>query len=131
MEYPLTEAAVQQATTDVAQQIAPAVAAVNPVTNRIYVANNTANTVSVIDGASNSVIATLETGGGAPCAIGVNPATNRVYVANYASSSISVLRDSMSGVAEDSLRLQAARRKLKATVLSGASSAKRLASSVI
>ena len=36
--------------------------AVNPTTNRIYVANYDSNNVSVIDGASNTVVATVAVG---------------------------------------------------------------------
>ena len=55
--------------------------AVNPTTNRIYVANETSNNVSVIDGATNTVVATV-TVGVAPSGVAVNPTTNRIYVAN-------------------------------------------------
>ena len=36
--------------------------AVNPNTNRIYVTNDGSNNVSVIDGASNTVVATVAVG---------------------------------------------------------------------
>ena len=52
--------------------------AVNPTTNRIYVSNGN---VSVIDGAVDSVIATIDVGE-IPRGIGVNPITNRIYVAS-------------------------------------------------
>src|SRR5579862_5906253 len=55
--------------------------AVNPATNRIYVANRADNTVSVIDGRTYAVVATVPVGPG-PAGVAVNPATNRVYVAN-------------------------------------------------
>src|SRR5215471_17971442 len=56
--------------------------AVNPVTNKIYVANrNTAN-VTVIDGATNNT--TTVAAGTTPVAIAVNPITNKIYVANQA-----------------------------------------------
>ena len=55
--------------------------AVNPNTNRIYVANHDSNNVSVIDGASNTVVATVAVGTG-PYGVAVNPNTNRIYVAN-------------------------------------------------
>ncbi len=42
--------------------------AVNPATNRIYVANSGANSVTVINGSTDSVITTITTG------IGTNPA---------------------------------------------------------
>jgi YVTN family beta-propeller protein len=64
--------------------------AVNPVTNRVYVANYNSATVSVIDGASNTVIAAPAVGSN-PNAVAVNPVTNRVYVANYNSATVSVI----------------------------------------
>lgn len=59
----------------------PRVIAVNPMTNRIYTANLLDKTVSVIDGATNTVVATIAT----PVSTGVfhlavNPTTNRIYV---------------------------------------------------
>jgi uncharacterized repeat protein (TIGR01451 family) len=54
---------------------------VNPTTNRVYVANYTSNSVSVIDGASHTVIATVPVSSH-PWGVGVNPTTNRVYVVN-------------------------------------------------
>ena len=55
---------------------------VNPTTNRVYVANFDDDTVSVIDGATNAVIATIPGGVSGPHDVGVNPTTDRVYVAN-------------------------------------------------
>ena len=52
---------------------------VNSATNRIYVVNVGGNNVSVIDGATNAVDATVPVGSG-PVGVGVNPATNRIYV---------------------------------------------------
>ena len=60
----------------------PFAIALNPVTNRIYVANNSNgsnSTVSVINGSSDSVIATIDVGN-SPNALAVNPVTNKVYV---------------------------------------------------
>ncbi|MBW8889392.1 MAG: YncE family protein [Fibrobacteres bacterium] len=68
----------------------PVAIAVNPVTNRAYVANSGSNTVSVIDNASSTVIATLNVGTG-PCAIVVDPLGNLVYVANKGSNSVSLI----------------------------------------
>src|ERR1017187_1176453 len=64
--------------------------AVNPVTNRIYVANQCGSdpacagdgTVTVIDGVSNTVIATV-TVGSDPYGIAVNSVTNKIYAVNY------------------------------------------------
>jgi len=73
---------------------------VNATTNRIYVANQFGNDVSVIDGATNTGIDTdgnagngitrIPVGSG-PIGVVANPATNRVYVANQFSSNVSVI----------------------------------------
>ncbi len=64
--------------------------AVNSVTNQIYVPNNCGHdvscqthsgTVTVIDGVSNTVTATVTVGSGPDQAV-VNPATNKIYVPN-------------------------------------------------
>ena len=64
--------------------------AVNVATNVIYVANSVANTVSVINGSTNTVAATVPVGT-LPNAVGVNPVTNNIYVANSASNTVSVI----------------------------------------
>jgi YVTN family beta-propeller protein len=53
---------------------------VNPVTDRVYVTDFRADTVSVIDAATDQVVDTITVGGG-PAAVAVNPVTNRIYVA--------------------------------------------------
>src|SRR5258708_26062484 len=63
---------------------------VNPVTNRVYVTNNGDTTVSVIDGSTNKVVATV-TVGLSPNGIDVDLETNTVYVANYNANSPSVI----------------------------------------
>ncbi|MGD0478104.1 MAG: protease pro-enzyme activation domain-containing protein [Nitrososphaerales archaeon] len=68
----------------------PYAVAVNPSTNRIYVANYWDNTVSVINGKTNLVMETIDVGGG-PSGIAVNPSTNRIYVANYWDYTVSVI----------------------------------------
>jgi YVTN family beta-propeller protein len=55
---------------------------VNPITNKIYVANYADNSVSVIDGETNTVTATIFGVKEAPRAVGVNPTNNKIYVAN-------------------------------------------------
>ncbi len=67
----------------------PDAIAVNPVTNKIYVANFNSANVSVINGADNSV-ATVPADNG-PDAIAVNPATNRIYVADYYANEVTVI----------------------------------------
>ena len=68
----------------------PQAVRVDPSTNRIYVANQGGDTVSVIDGANNVVIATVPVGD-RPFAIGVNSTTGRVYVTNQDDDTVSVI----------------------------------------
>ena len=58
--------------------------------DRIYAANDGSDDVSVIDGSTNLVIATIPVGD-APRDIAVNPNTNRIYVSNEASERLSVI----------------------------------------
>ena len=68
----------------------PTAIAVNPVTNKVYVANSSTNNVTVIDGATNTVVTTVPAGT-TPNAIGVNPVTNKIYVVNSASNNVTVI----------------------------------------
>ena len=68
----------------------PTAIAVNPVTNKVYVANSSTNNVTVIDGATNTVVTTVPAGT-TPNAIGVNPVTNKIYVVNNASNNVTVI----------------------------------------
>jgi YVTN family beta-propeller protein len=54
--------------------------AVNAVTNTIYVANSGSNSLTVIDGATNTTSTIIV--GQSPKAVAVNPVTNKIYVAN-------------------------------------------------
>ena len=63
---------------------------VNPLINRIYVANQSDNSVSVIDGASGNVIATVPTGR-LPYALDLNLLNNKIYVANQSDGSVTVI----------------------------------------
>ena len=67
----------------------PLAVAVNPVTNKIYVANFDGDTVTVIDGATNST-ATVSVGDH-PQAVAVNPETDKIYVVNNRSDSVTVI----------------------------------------
>ncbi len=71
--------------------------AVNPITNRIYVANNGGGRVSVIDGAENTVIDTVGVGND-PWGVAVNPVTNLVYVANSLDGTVSVISNTYADV---------------------------------
>lgn len=68
------------------------VRAVNPLTNKIYVANQTGKSVSVIDGSNDTVTATVPLGAGAsPFAVVVNTATNVVYAVNNGANTVTVI----------------------------------------
>ncbi len=67
----------------------PSALAVNPVTNKVYVANFASNNVTVIDGATNA--ATAVAAGTNPVAVAVNPLTNQIYVANETSNDVTVI----------------------------------------
>lgn len=69
---------------------APLLVAANPLTHRIYVANATDNTVSVIDGATDVVAATVQVGT-TPYGLAINQATNKIYVISQVDSSVSVI----------------------------------------
>jgi len=68
----------------------PMAVAVNETTNKAYVVNHNSSSVTVIDGKTRTVIATVKTGAG-PEGIAINPLTNRVYVANPGDSSVTVI----------------------------------------
>src|SRR5690348_4093112 len=76
----------------------PMAVGINEATNKTYIVNHNSNTVSVIDGKTRTVVATIKTGTG-PEAIGVNSATNRVYVANSGENSVTVIDGSTDTVA--------------------------------
>jgi YVTN family beta-propeller protein len=86
-----------QTTTTTAVGVGPYSAVVNPVTNTIYVLNQTSNSVSVIDGATNTVTATIPTGN-LPYGLAVNPVTNTIYVGNSLSSNVTVINGATNAV---------------------------------
>jgi YVTN family beta-propeller protein len=67
----------------------PTAIALNQTTNKIYVANQESNTISVIDGATDDFINILDSSAVAPVALAVNATTNKIYVAN--SNSVTVM----------------------------------------
>ena len=67
----------------------PLVVAVNPVTNKTYVANFGSGTVTIIDGTNNST-RNVDVGS-QPHGIAINTLTNKIYVTNSDSSSVSVI----------------------------------------
>jgi YVTN family beta-propeller protein len=62
----------------------------NPQNNRVYCANRGDDNVTVIDGASNSVI-TAVTAGSGPYALCYNPQNNKAYSANIFSDNVTVV----------------------------------------
>jgi len=64
--------------------------AVNPATNRIYVANADNNNVSVIDGTTGTVVAVVAAMYW-PFGVAANPGTNRVYVTDNATDAVRVI----------------------------------------
>ena len=61
-----------------------------PADNKVYCANDGSDNVTVIDGATDSVIATV-TAGASPSALCYNPQNNKVYCANYSGDSVTVI----------------------------------------
>jgi YVTN family beta-propeller protein len=70
---------------------APKGVAVNSETNRIYVTNIGNNSISVVDGKTNTITIPAITVGSSPGAVAVNERTNRIYVANSVDNTISVI----------------------------------------
>jgi len=84
-----TPAPAQTLLTSVATGSYPIAVAVNAVTNKVYVANQNSNNVTIIDGVTNNT-ATVAVGAG-PDAIAVNAVTNKIYVANANASTVTVI----------------------------------------
>ncbi|MBI5805335.1 T9SS type A sorting domain-containing protein, partial [candidate division TA06 bacterium] len=77
------------ATATVAAGTKPIAAAVNPVTNKIFVANNGSDNVTVIDGADNDT--TTVPSGSNPRDVAVNPVTNKIYVINDTNNNLTIV----------------------------------------
>ncbi len=81
---------------------APVAVAVNPISHRVFVPNYYGSSVSVIDGASDTVTATVSTGDfTVPIAVVSNPVATpaRAYVANFWANTITVIDESTNGIA--------------------------------
>jgi YVTN family beta-propeller protein len=66
-------------------------AAVNPTTSTIYASNYRSHTVSVIDGPSKSVVATVAVGSN-PLGLAVDSARDRIYVDEQFSNAVTVIK---------------------------------------
>jgi len=64
--------------------------AVNAVTNRVYAASDSTDTLYVIDGSTDSELTTV-TVGGEPIGVAVNSVTNTIYVTNNLDDTVSVV----------------------------------------
>jgi YVTN family beta-propeller protein len=76
----------------------PYAAVLNPVTNRLYVANGYDGTVSVINAGSNALLGNIPVGLN-PTALAVNPVTNQIFVVNNRSDTVSVIDGNSNTVA--------------------------------
>ncbi len=65
---------------------------VNPATRNVFFTNSRDNSVSVLSGDTDAVIATIPVGSN-PFGIGVDPGTGRVFVVNRTSNNVSVFQD--------------------------------------
>jgi len=63
---------------------------INPITNKLYVANQFSNTISVIDTEKSKVEANIDVGN-SPYDVEINPFSNRIYASNRESNTISVI----------------------------------------
>src|ERR1019366_5259012 len=85
----------QNAIATVSTGTQPNAVAVNPVTNKIYVANKGIGlsgigcSLTVIDGATNTP--TTIASGILPLALAVNPVTNKIYVANNGDTTVTII----------------------------------------
>ena len=71
--------------------------AVDPTTDTVYVPGQFCSAVSVINGATDAVTATVPVGS-QPVAVDVDPATDTVYATNYGSNTVSVINGATNDV---------------------------------
>ncbi len=71
---------------------------VNPLTNRVYVADQTANVVYVVDTATDALLGSIPIAGYAATPIAVDAVANKVYVAGGTSGVVSIIDGSTNAV---------------------------------
>src|SRR5438477_3702757 len=76
-----SDSMAQTVGTTIAVGTAPSAITINPITNKIYVANESSNNVTVIDGRTHAT--TTVAVGTRPLWIAVNTELNKVYVSNF------------------------------------------------
>jgi YVTN family beta-propeller protein len=86
----------QTVTQQVPVGVSPQAIAVNPVTNKIYVANTGSSTVTVIDGATGNP--TFLGVGEGPVAVAINTATNKIYVADSGGVEVDVINGATNAI---------------------------------
>ncbi|MCB9079663.1 MAG: YncE family protein [Anaerolineaceae bacterium] len=69
----------------------PAAIALNAATGRFYVGLDPANSVAVVDTATNSVVGTIATAGFQNLSLAANPVTNRIYIGQQFAGRVSVV----------------------------------------
>lgn len=73
----------------------------NPATNRIYITDNAASAVHVMDGDSNAILASVPLPvGSEPFVIAVDPTANRIYVTHPSGNFVTVIDGSTNTVIE-------------------------------
>lgn len=85
--------------TEISVGSVPIGVAVNATSNKIYVADSRSNNISVVDGASNTLLATVaDPKAITPAAVAVNATTNTIYVANFQSNNVTVINGATNSV---------------------------------
>lgn len=67
--------------------------AVNQTTGKVYIADFNQDTLAVVDGTTNTIVATLAVGDG-PSTVAVNEASNRIYVGNANDKTLTIVNGS-------------------------------------
>jgi YVTN family beta-propeller protein len=74
----------------------PHALAINPNTNRIFVASPDSNSIVVISGTQNSIVGTINVGKG-PIDVAVDPNSNKIYASNQLDGTVSAIDGSSLG----------------------------------